>query len=106
MRQFNVILWDINRRDFVPYDIIPYFVREYEYAVERKTEPKTTEEFKEFVVRWGRYQFWARCEYEIVLTDWPILKTQKKIDVFEQIKMNLDLIVELVMDSVKDIINE
>lgn len=106
MREFNVILWDVNRREFIPYDVIPYFIREYEDAIKYKTEPKTTEEFKDFVVKWGKYQFWARCEYEIVLTDWPVLKTQRKIDVFEQIQMNLDLVVELVMDSVKNMSNE
>ena len=46
------------------------------------------------------YQFWARCEYEVILVDWPGQKVEKKIDVWNQIEMNLDIVTKIVMDSI------
>ena len=95
--KFNVIIYDINSEEFKPYDIMSYLVREYK---ESKDKPQTFSEFKEFVDRKSKYMFWARCEYEIVLEDWPTSKVQKKIDIYWQIKMNLDAITRLLMNEV------
>ena len=99
---FNVITYDPNHKKFVPYDIIPYFVQTYEELKEKKYRkvPETFEEFKEFVRSEGMYQFWARCEYEVILVDWPGQKVEKKIDVWNQIEMNLDIVAKIVMDSI------
>lgn len=94
MQTFNVIIYDINSNEFKPYDIMPYLVRVYK---ESKDKPQTFSEFKEFVDRKSRYMFWARCEYEIILRDCPTSKVQKKIDVYWQIQMNLDIISRLLM---------
>lgn len=37
-------------------------------------------------------QFWKRCEYEVVVSDWPNQTQKRKIDIFEQIKENWDFI--------------
>lgn len=95
---FNVIIYDVNKDEFVPYDIMPYLVRRYN-DTKKKDRPVTFEEFKKFVDSSMRYQYWARCEYEIILSDWPCQKKYKKIDVYEQFKMNIDLIVKLLMDN-------
>lgn len=123
MRQFNVINFDFNSKRFEPYDIIPYLVRCYN---KEKNKPKTFDEFKEFVRNKSMYKWWARCEYEIVLSPWPYtpspsesydkegeddveawkehwkkhLNECQKIDVFHQVRMNIDVITALVMDSV------
>ena len=110
MKSFNVIIWEPNSKKFIPYDIIPYLVNAYKETVERHKEypnnnywkvPKTFEEFKRYIQREAQYQFWGRCEYEVILVDWPCQKTEKKIDVWEQIEMNLDLITEIVMKEVE-----
>lgn len=126
MKQFNVINFDFNAKKFKAYDVIPYFVREYHEQIERynaakleleeaKTEdeikiaksnldywkvPVTFDEFKQFVKDRAQYQFWSRCEYEIILVDWPCQKTEEKWDVYDQIMMNLDIVTQIVMDSI------
>lgn len=126
MKQFNVINFDFNAQKFVAYDVIPYFVREYYEHVEQydaskleleaaKTEeeieiaksnldywkvPVIFDEFKKFVKDKAQYQFWSRCEYEIILVDWPCQKTEEKWDVYDQIMMNLDIVTQLVIDSI------
>ncbi len=123
MKKFNVIVYNINSKQFETYDIIPYLVSQYQKAT---SKPKTFDEFKDFVKNESMYQWWSRCEYEIILSPWPYvsspsekydkkgeddieawkehwkkhLKECKKIDVYYQVRINLDIITTLVMDSV------
>lgn len=87
------------------------------------------EVFEEAVIRSLQYTFWARCEYEIVLTDWPthinkeefdrIRNTDEdckylftidpaygeKIDIFDQVMLNKDIFIDYLwanIDSVRD----
>lgn len=100
MEHFYVICEDINRRQFLPYDVIPYLVSEYKKA---KEKPQTFEEFKDFVQHEARCQWWGRCEYEIIITEWPPAKnaTEDKWDVYRQLMLNLDIVVNLLIKSVK-----
>jgi len=101
---FNVIVYEPNHKKFIPYDIIPYFLGAYKerQELQYKPVPKTYDEFKKFVIDEGQYQFWGRCEYEIILVDWPGQKVEKKIDVWNQIEMNLDLITDLVIKAINE----
>ncbi len=94
MEKFNVIVYNVNKRCFEPYDIMPTLVREYNDA---KDKPETFLEFKEFVERKSLYYWWSKCEWELILTDWPTGKTERKIDVYYQVMMNIDVITELLM---------
>ena len=102
MIPFNVIEYDFNTQKFQAYDVMPYLVSVYEESKTqnyRKT-PKTFEEFKKFVEKESQYQFWGRCEYEIILVDWPCQKHEEKWDVYQQIMMNLDLVTRILMENV------
>lgn len=98
MKQFNVIIYDINRKKFKPYDVMDFFVDEYN---EEENKPKTFDEFKEFVERKSMWRFWSRCEYEIILTDWPPSGVEEKWDIHRQILMNIDIVTEILMENVK-----
>ena len=103
MKSFNVIIYDPNLRKFVEYDIMPYLIRTYNEKKERKeTLPKTFDEFKNFVKSESQYQFWARCEYEIILIDWPFQKKHEKWDVYKQIMMNLDIVTKVFMENINE----
>lgn len=99
MKQFNVIIYDINKKEFIQYDIIPYFISCYN-NISKSKRPKTDEEIKKFIIAEGKYQFWSRCQYEIILSSWPGQDVQKKIDVFDQIMMNIDLITKVLIQSI------
>lgn len=106
MQTFNVIIEDNGR--FMPYDIMRRLVREYNELKEKdeknrwKKLPVTDEEFKEFVEDISRYNWWAKCEYELILKDWPCGQKEEKWDVFKQIMMNIDLITRIFIENVKD----
>ena len=123
MKEFNVIVYNINSKEFERYNIIPYLVSCYN---KKENKPKTFDEVKEFVKNESMYQWWSRCEYEIILGPWPYitspserwdkkgendieawkehwkkhLKECEKIDVHKQVMMNLDVITNLVMENV------
>lgn len=132
MIPFNVINYDINAKKFIAYDIMPYLVDAYNERVKRyhelnfkastsKTQkkfdeyksaleywkiPKTFDEFKEFVKNESQYQFWSRCEYEIILSDWPSQSIEEKWDVYNQIMMNLDIVTEILMRNTVPCVTE
>lgn len=97
---FNVINFEFNSEKFKSYDVMPYLVNCYEEVKHKKESPKSFEEFKEFVKSKSMYKYWSRCEYEIILSDWPNEKKRKKIDIHEQIMMNIDLVTEILMRNV------
>lgn len=97
--EFNVLIWDFNQQKVESYNIIPYFQEEWKDEKD-KSKYKSFEDFKEFIDRKAKYQFWARCEYEIIIKGWPITKNEIKIDVYDQIKMNLDLITTTFINSI------
>lgn len=113
MRQFNVIIEDMGK--FVPYDMMPYLKRVWDNfrkkAVKKQDKledgdywkyPETKEEIRKWVEREIKYQYWARCEYEIILSSWPPRTEEKgkKIDIYEQCMMNIDLIVQLFTEDI------
>lgn len=99
MKEFNVIIYDFNKREFIPYNVIPYLIKEYEEA---KEKPKTFDEFEEFIKRKSLYQWWSRCEYEVILKSWPSRDPEKKIDVHWQVMMNIDIITEIIINEVNE----
>ena len=118
MKQFNVIIE--NNGKFEPYDIMQYLKNSwYDFTKSIKEYgendwykyPKTLEEIKAWVKRTLKYQYWARCEYEIIISTWPsytnskgeeIIRKDKsrKIDIYDQCEMNIDTITELFIGEI------
>lgn len=99
MKSFNVIWWDFNNPEPEPYDIMPYLIRCYK---ESGNVPKTFDEFKKFIEDNSRYKYWARCQYEIIVSNWPSQNKHKKWDIHMQIMMNIDRIAETLMENIKN----
>lgn len=101
MNKFNVLVFNFNSRKVQPYNIIPYLTECYKRKSKSK-RPSTFEEFKEFIIKESKYQWWSRCEYEIVITGFPIQDEREKIDVYYQVMMNLDIITKLLIEEVSN----
>jgi hypothetical protein len=71
-------------------------MRKY-YAV-----PETYEEFKKFIERESMYMFWGRCEWEMITHGWPVRKNDYKIDVHEQVMMNIDTIADILWKEIEN----
>lgn len=119
MKKFNVLTWDFNTDKLEPYDVIPYFVerykdrkkkssrKSYKKMVEANPEykkyyglPETLDEMKEFIKGESMYMFWSRCEWEMIVHGWPVKNNEYKLDVHEQVMMNIDTVADIVYTEV------
>lgn len=136
-KEFKVLLMDFNRKEYEAYDVLPYFRnvwRSHRFNRDKdynKIPVKTKEQLKEWIIGWGRYQFWSRCEYEFLMGNWPfgsrkltedmkeflktnpdidnydenlkflniIIRDMVQIDVYEQLMMNIDIVVDILYDE-------
>lgn len=85
---------------------MPYLYRRLEEKRKKRQitlKDLTLEKLKEFIDSESKYQFWARCEYEVILSSWPPRENGRrhKMDVYEQIHMNLDNIAKLMYDDLQ-----
>lgn len=129
MKKFNVIEYDWTKRTKSEYDVLPYFRRVWNDKKFNfdKNEVKTKEDLKKWIMRASHYQYWARCEYEFLIAPWPfgskkmldelqkieikqensieisniIIEDMYKIDIHEQIMMNIDIITEILSKEFK-----
>lgn len=112
MPTFKVVNWDFNHDTVEYYDVFPYFVNCWKEEIERGffifsnqkdkgKKPETFDDFKYFIWSSAKHRFWSRCEYEVIVTGWPVQKNKVKIDVFDQIDANLDVITNLFIDYIK-----
>ena len=99
IKSFNVINFNFNSNEFEAYDVMPYLVGCYKNEKKNK-RPVTFDEFNKFVESNSMYMYWSRCEYEVILLDWPNQKTHKKIDIHWQIMNNIDLVTNILMENV------
>lgn len=104
MEKFNVITWDVNTKEIVLHDILPYFRRQYQ-KLKKEDRPVTKDQWVRFIEDHGKYMYWARCEYEILISQWPPhpdpdKNKHIKIDVWDQIESNLSVIINILMSEV------
>ena len=129
MKKFNVLEFNWNTGEKSEYDVLPYFRdcwnnKKFNFD---KQDVKTKEDLKKWIKRASQYQFWSRCEYEFLMGAWPfstrdvikelqtvdinmdndikisniITRDMYKIDVHEQIMMNIDIITDILFNEFK-----
>ena len=89
-KKFNVLLRDFNKKKPIPYDVLPYFRREWEERY-KDIPVKTKEDLKKWIKGLSQYQFWSRCEYEFLIAKWPFGGWQLTEDMEKFIATNPDL---------------
>ena len=100
-KKFNVISYDNKTHEFTDYDVIPFFVDKYKEI--KRGKPITFDDFNEFILSNSFRQFNGRHEYEFELTSNDSYNPRMKtIDIDWQIRNNLDLVIEIVMEQVKN----
>ena len=64
---------------------------------------RTKEQLQKFIEDKFRYHYWGKCEWEFIVSDWPPRDNprEKKIDAFQQLMLNIDLITDLVWEDVE-----
>ena len=100
-REWFVFIEDINRKRIKVYNIFEHkdFVEDCDGAWENyKNEHHDFSKFKEDIDSILMYYFWCKCEWEIILSNFPPSDSfqKKKIDVYQQVKMNWDKFIDYI----------
>lgn len=97
--EWNVLLFDFNKQKIVPYNIFSTFTSQ-DIADRIKRDNITDyNSLKESIEIMFRAVFWSRVEYEVLVNGIHSKVEPFKIDVWEQIKINLDRILEYIINE-------
>lgn len=105
-RKFYVLTWNFNKDMVEYYDVLPFLRSKVEESIEKENDdtyylktPKSINDFKNFIQYVSRHRFWSQCEYEMIIHGWPTKKNEYKIDIHEQIMMNINVISGILFDE-------
>ena len=99
---WNVIYHDINRGEICIFNVFKHsgFVADIK---DHFRKCKTKEEFAYELRRSLLYFFWAKSEWEVLVSPWcGGRETEKKIDVYWQVMNNWDIFVDYVWSTHKE----
>ena len=96
---WNVLNWDFNSDKLEVYDVGYRFVNAVD-SDKLASLPKNYAELDDYLNSEAHYRFWAKCEYEMIITGWPQQKNEAKIDICTQLRLNWDRFVKAFWDEV------
>lgn len=88
----------INRKTFEYFNVFDHYRFSEDTKRNFKKNKDNFEEFKERLRGDLMYYFWSKSEWELILSSWVGRSEEKKIDVFDQIKPNLEIFTKYVWD--------
>ncbi len=101
----NILKWNVYVENFNSKKIEVFNVlKHYSFREECWNEARQLEDKNEFgacIKHWLMYHFWSKCEWEIILSDWPPSGrfNDKKISVFDQVMLNWDVFIEYLWNN-------
>lgn len=99
--EWNVLNWDFNSNKLIHYNVFYDNYIEELSKLHKKNEISTLADLKEFTSKYF-LNYWSRTEYEIVVGDlFTKQEEMQKVDVYEQLMMNIDRIVEYVNNELE-----
>lgn len=100
MRPMHWVVYidNINTKRIETFDVFKHagFAEDVRKAYKRHKDDFAA--FSEDVRKHLAYYFWSRCEWEVILSAWPPTNriSQRKIDVYEQVRNNWDVFIAYV----------
>ena len=94
--KWNVFYYDINRRKINTFNIFEHGSF-YRYIQKHLSDFKTKESFGKRLKSELMYYFWAKSEWEILISPWCGGDRERdavKVDVYEQVMQNFDVFLD------------
>ena len=99
---WNVYIEEWNKKEIRIFNVFNHytFFESCKAEFRKYAKHKDIEKLEKEIKGWAMYCFWAKCEYEIILTSWPEKKDfkEKKIDIYDQLCLNWDSFFKYVME--------
>ena len=104
--KWNVLYWNTNKNKVENYNIFSNDFKNNLYEKIKTKKITNYNELKEDVNKWAMYHYWSKTECEMTIGPlWPKelkdLEKFEKIDMYRQIEMNLDRIVEYIINTME-----
>ena len=104
----NKLVWNVykqksNTNEIEVFNVFNH-IGFYRDLVKLKKEAKGmyNDTFKENIRKSLVYHFWAKCEYEILISNWVGgEKKERKIDIYEQVMLNFDSFFLYIVNNIK-----
>ena len=101
--EWYVIIENVNAKKIEEYNIFNHarFLNDCNDIYENYNDDFET--FEKAIENVTRYYFWAKCEWEIIISGFPPCDRFKdeKIDVFKQVKLNWDIFINYLWEYYK-----
>ena len=62
------------------------------------------EQISEKIRNSAQYYFWSKCEWEVVVSNWPRQDIEEKLDAFTQLEANWEQFIDYVMKNKKTLV--
>ena len=97
---WNVYIEDVNTHQIKTFNVFHSYTfnTQCKKVFRKYSKPEQIKILEEQIRGWAQYCFWCKCEYEILISGWIHEKTQKKIDVYDQLMLNWDSFFQYVYD--------
>ena len=93
---------NFNQRKIEPYDIFNHHSFNEDIKDIYKKNKDDFDSFSEQVKRSLMYYFWSKCEWEVIISDWPPStkeKVEEKVDAYDQVMLNWDIFIKYVWEQ-------
>lgn len=101
MLEWNVFCENFNRKSIEVYNVFNHygFLKDCIEIAQKLSDDE--ENFKDQIKRSLMYFFWSKCEWEIILSDWPPSKkfNDKKVSVYDQIMLNWGIFIDYIWNN-------
>lgn len=94
--KWNVIYHSMNRDEITFFNVFDHSYFAASVATILSTV-ENKEELADNIIPDLQYYFWSKCEYEVIVSPWPLRdKPKEKIDVFTQVINNWDAFIDYI----------
>ena len=101
--EWLVYMYDFNAKEITTYNVLnENFIQDLYTQVRRKKIVDRLD-LRDYIVKYMRYHYWSKTEYEILIGDLfeKNISNFDKIDVFNQVMLNIDKLIDYVNTELK-----
>lgn len=101
--EWNVLYYDFNNKKVKPYNIFNDNIKERIYKDIKAKKINSYKELKQVIDGWAHYRFWSKTECEMAIGGLFVTYPDdfEKVDMYKQIEINLDRIVEYIINTMQ-----
>lgn len=100
MLEWNVYCENFNAQKIEIFNVFRHYGFHEDCKKAARKYSKDKEAFEKAIKSSAMYYFWSKCEWEIILSDWPPSGrfSKEKIDVYDQLRLNWQAFIDYTWD--------